>query len=131
MRSAARGKFHGSPSSFARTLAVPDGQDGQRHLAASQPVHRFVHRAVSAADDGELSRLLNGAPRKDGRLTGSGRLLQFRFDSRFAENAPRLVELRHTAAASRGGIDDQHGVAKFRRHSVHSVPSKRNFGCGL
>ena len=32
---------------------------------------------------------------------------------------------RTRSAASRRGIDDQHGIANFRRHLVHSVPLKR------
>ena len=82
-------------SSFARTLAVPAGRTASGTWLQAKPVHGFIHRAVAAADDHELPRLLDGAARHDGRFAGSRRVLQFRFDSGVAENAARLVELPH------------------------------------
>ena len=90
-------------------------------MAAGEPVHRFVHRAIAAADDNELTRSFNGSAGKARGFPGSGRLLQFRFNSRVAKNVPRLVQLRRAASATRVGIDDQHCISNFRIHLVCSV----------
>ena len=114
----------GKAKFFRQNVCSSRWQHGQRHLAASQSVHRFVHGAVSAADDGELPRLAHGSPRKNGRFARRRRLLEFGLDSRLAKNSPRLVQLRHTPAAARSGVHDQYGVAQLRGHSVHSIQIK-------
>ena len=64
MRSAARGKFHGSDKLLREDIRGPGRQNGERHLAAGQAIHDFVHRAVASAHDHELPRLRRrrGAP---------------------------------------------------------------------
>ena len=101
MRLAARGKFHGSANSFAEDICGPGGQNGERHLAAGQAVHNFIHRAVASAHDHQLPRFLDGAARHGGGLAGSRRVLKLRFDSGVAENAARLVQLAARAGRRR------------------------------
>jgi hypothetical protein len=48
--------------------------------------------------------LRNGLPRENRGLSGRGSFLEFGLNAGLAEDAPRFVQLRHTAAASGGGI---------------------------
>jgi hypothetical protein len=75
-------------------------------MAARQPVYGFIHGTVTAANDGELSRVLDGAVGHLSRLAGSAGHLQFRLNPGLAENVARFVQLMHAASAARAGIDD-------------------------
>jgi len=94
----------GKAQLFGQHVRRSRGQNGHGDLAARQSVHCFIDRAVSAAHDRKITRLRNGLPRENRGFSGRGGFLEFSLNAGLTEDAPRFVQLRHTAAASGGGI---------------------------
>ncbi len=120
-RSAARGKFHGSDNSFARTFAVPAGSTARgtwlhaSPFTASFRVPSPPHTIASCRDCATAWRASSVASPGPVVICNSVSIPALRKMRRASSR--RL----HLAAASRLGIDDQDCIPDFRSHSVRSI----------
>ncbi len=124
--SAARGRFQGMPSSFARTFAVPAGSTASGNLAAGKPIHRLhspCHRHRRRSRVAAIGPR-PGAPVRWHRPGRSCSAVPWRLDphgllrkmrrASSSWGAPCTVVFRRLGSC---GLTISTGIADFQRHT--------------